>query len=230
MNHSAAHAIAIAVLMLSMSTPCAAAEDVNPAAQRVADRFETFAGSPQNAQSLVQGLRTGAPITLTSPPPSSSPIGGVTLDSVVFTPATRPMGYGNIARALMLAQRELASRGVAHPTPGQLRIVLMGGTLNARDGTTVRTPGVLQLRSAHMGWGQIAHALSVSPTRRPTTKAPAPADGDIVTGTDVLRTRHGTSMPGGLPTTSRGAIAMNTGAATTRADDSARTHAVPGRF
>lgn len=56
---------------------------------RFAADFATFAGSQENAEALITGLRTGSPITLTS----VSPAGTVT--STTITPPTRPMGYGN---------------------------------------------------------------------------------------------------------------------------------------
>ena len=131
-------------------------------ASRIASRFEILAGSPENAASLVAGLRSGSEITLASPDAATG---------VVFTPTTRPMGYGNITRALSLAQRQLAARGITEPTPEQLNVALNGGTLTTVDGSgatqTVETAGVLQLRSQGMGWGKVAHELAVSPDNRP---------------------------------------------------------------
>lgn len=135
-------------------------------ASRIASRFESLAGSPENAASLVAGLRSGSEITLASPDAATG---------VAFTPTTRPMGYGNITRALSLAQRQLAAQGITEPTPAQLSTALNGGTLTTVDGSgatqTVEMAGVLQLRSQGMGWGQIAHQLDVSPGNRPTTTA-----------------------------------------------------------
>jgi hypothetical protein len=131
-------------------------------ASRIASRFETLAGSPENAASLVAGLRSGSEVTLTSPDSTTG---------TSFTPSTRPMGYGNITRALSLAQRQLAAQGITRPTPEQLNIALNGGSMTTIDGSgasrTVDVPGVLQLRSQGMGWGQIAHQLSVNPGYRP---------------------------------------------------------------
>ena len=135
-------------------------------ASRIASRFEILAGSPENAASLVAGLRSGSEITLNSPDAATG---------VAFTPTTRPMGYGNITRALSLAQRQLAAQGITEPTPAQLSTALNGGTLTTVDGSgatqTVEMAGVLQLRSQGMGWGQIAHQLEVSPGNRATTAA-----------------------------------------------------------
>lgn len=135
-------------------------------ASRIASRFEDLAGSPENAASLIAGLRSGTEITLSSPDAATG---------VSFTPTTKPMGYGNITRALTLAQRQLAAQGITEPTPEQLHTALNGGTLTTVDSggasQTVKMAGVLQLRSQGMGWGQIAHQLAVSPGNRPTTTA-----------------------------------------------------------
>ncbi len=144
-------------------------------ASRIASRFEILAGSPENAASLVAGLRSGSEITLASPDAATG---------VAFTPTTRPMGYGNITRALSLAQRQLAAQGITEPTPAQLSTALNGGTLTTVDGSgatqTVEMAGVLQLRSQGMGWGRIAHQLEVSPGNRPTpTAATATTQGSI---------------------------------------------------
>jgi hypothetical protein len=72
------------------------------------------------------------------------------------------MGYGNITRAIDLAQRQLAAQGITDPTPSQLQTALMGGTITTSNGT-VTYAGVLQLRSSGMGWGQIAHTIGVHP-------------------------------------------------------------------
>jgi hypothetical protein len=111
--------------------------------------------SRTNLESLVHGLRTGSAITLTSAQ-------GTTGTSTTFTPPTRPMGYGNITRAMTLATRQLSAAGITNPTPQQLQTALMGGTLTTATGT-VRMQGVLQLRSEGMGWGQIAHTIDVQP-------------------------------------------------------------------
>lgn len=133
-------------------------------ASRIATRFESLAGSPQNSASLVAGLRSGTAVTLSSP-------GSATVMS--FTPTTKPMGYGNVTQALTLAQRQLAAQGITQPTPVQLSTALNGGTLTTTSSSgvtrTVEMAGVLQLRSQGMGWGQIAHQLSVSPGYRPAT-------------------------------------------------------------
>ncbi|NJD35254.1 MAG: hypothetical protein FIA96_10555 [Betaproteobacteria bacterium] len=176
------------------TNPASATTTVAPAtatipASRIASRFEDLAGSQENAASLVAGLRSGSEITLTTADPASG---------VSFTPATRPMGYGNVTRALSLAQRQLAAQGIVEPTPEQLRLALNGGTTTIVDSSgatqTVQTPGVLQLRSQGMGWGQIAHQLSLSPSNRPLAAA---GSASTTTTTSTAATQGGSNGHGG---------------------------------
>ena len=122
--------------------------------QRISEDFSAFAGSESNARSLVTGLRSGGPITLTSAGAAAQAQGAGT---VTITPPTRPMGYGNIYLALSLAKQQLAAQGITSPTPQQLQAALMGGTvISGNPPQTQTVQGVLQLRSQGIGWGQIA--------------------------------------------------------------------------
>ncbi|HEV8096549.1 MAG TPA: hypothetical protein VGP71_12525 [Burkholderiales bacterium] len=125
--------------------------------QRIGDQYVSFAGSSANLESLAAGLRHGSSVTLTE---------GTT--SIAFLPPTRPMGYGNVTRALDLARRQLSAAGIANPTPEQLRAAMMGGTVSTANGD-VTLQGVLRLRSQGMGWGQIAHVIGVHPGLRAST-------------------------------------------------------------
>ena len=124
------------------------------------EKFTAFAGSTQNAQALVDGLRNGTPITLTNG-------GGA---STTIAPTTKPMGYGNINIALSLARQELSQQGITQPTSAQLQAALTGGTITTSTGSTA-IKGILTLRSQGMGWGAIANSLGfklgevVRPTR-----------------------------------------------------------------
>lgn len=124
---------------------------------RVGDRYIGFAGSSANLESLAAGLRRGSSVTLTE---------GST--RVEFVPPTRPMGYGNITRALDLASRQLSAAGITSPTPDDVRAALIGGTNG-----NVTLQGVLRLRSQGMGWGQIAHALGLHAGLRASATATA---------------------------------------------------------
>lgn len=124
----------------------ASAQSSGVPADRLVDRYSDFAGSEKNAQSLVTGLRDGTKITLSSDK-----------TSVSFDPPTRKMGYGNVDNALALAEASL--KGIAEPTPEQLKTALMGGSVTTDSGKTVKLEGVLQMRADGMGWGQIANSL-----------------------------------------------------------------------
>jgi hypothetical protein len=135
--------------------------------KRTDTRFSGFTGSPENTQSLATGLRDSKPVTLTD---------GV--ETVTFTPPTRPMGNGNVTRAMDLAQRDLAAAGFTDPTPAQIKIAMMGGDIVTTSGGTTTTTsfqGVLQLRSEGMGWGQIAHTIGVHPGMGKSTSVSVPA-------------------------------------------------------
>ena len=114
---------------------------------KIASDFQPFAGSKQNATALVTGLRSGSEITLTE----------MGKPSATFTPATKPMGYGNVSTSLALAKYQLGQQGITNPTPEQLKTALNGGTIII-DGKPVEYRGILQMRADGMGWGQIAQA------------------------------------------------------------------------
>ncbi len=122
--------------------------------EKLALQYSTLAGSQQNADSLVAGLRDGKNVLLITSQSSPDP----TAPSVTFIPATGKLGYGNINIALSLAKADLARRGITNPTPAQLAAALNGGTITTVKGT-VTMAGVLAQRQAGMGWGQIADAM-----------------------------------------------------------------------
>lgn len=114
------------------------------------EKFTAFAGSTQNAEALVDGLRNGTLITLTDS-------GGA---STTIAPPTKPMGFGNINIALSLAGQELSQQGITQPTSAQLQAAMTGGTITTSTGSTVMR-GILTLRSQGMGWGAIANSLGL---------------------------------------------------------------------
>lgn len=127
---------------------------------RISQDFAGFAGSDTNAGSLVTGLRSGSPITLTAPSGANQQP-----SSVTFTPPTRPMGNGNVYISLALAKQQLASLGITQPTPEQLKAALVGGTVTTGSGAAARTvtlPGVLTQRSQGMGWGNVAKSQGLT--------------------------------------------------------------------
>lgn len=133
-----------------------------PVQTRMVGEFTTFAGSEENAQSLVSGLRGSTPITLTSQTATSPTTSTVT--SLTFDPPTRPMGHGNVFISLALAKQQLAGYGITDPTPQEIQAALTGGTITTGSGATAQTvtlQGILNQRADGMGWGAIAKSQGV---------------------------------------------------------------------
>lgn len=135
---------------------------------KISGDFNSFLGA--DSKTVVTGLRSGTPITLTSTTttPSTTP-GGLpvtTTTNTVITPPTGQMGFGNVYISLALAKQQLSTLGITQPTPQQLQAALTGGTITQTTGTgataattTTDLQGVLTMRSQNMGWGQIAQKL-----------------------------------------------------------------------
>ncbi|NUR21420.1 hypothetical protein [Frateuria sp.] len=152
----AALALAPAMAQTTPSDGAPTASDSH-AAQQLAGKFDTFAGSGANAQALVEGLHSGSQVTLEG---SSTGTGGTTsATQTTFQPATGPLGYGNVKIALSLAEASLAHAGVTNPTADEIAAALNGGKLTLADGTTLDLKGVLAERAAGEGWGQIAKGM-----------------------------------------------------------------------
>jgi len=147
--------------------------------KRTETRFGSFTGSTANTDSLATGLREGKAVTLTSKTEIAS-----------FTPPTKPMGYGNVTRAMDLAQRDLAAAGITNPTPTQIQTAMMGGTIRTVNGD-VTFQGVLTLRSQGMGWGQIAHTVGVHPGMGKSATVTPPASGAAATGLGTASAKSG---------------------------------------
>lgn len=129
-------------------------------ADRLAGEFETWAGSLQNAQNLVVGLRNAKPVKLKAGvPPAPS-------EEISFTPPTRPMSFSDIRTALSLAQAQLRSKHIDNPTPAHLKATLAGGELPNANGDMTRVIGILPLHQRGMSWEQIARALRVDAPKR----------------------------------------------------------------
>jgi hypothetical protein len=163
---------------------------------RISASFGDLSSFPGNASALVSGLRQGTPVNLLS----TAPDGTATITS--FTPATGPMGYGNVRISLALAQQQLAGLGIANPTPEQLAAALNGGQITyvAPDGvvTTTQLRGTLEMRAAGMGWGQIAQAqgtkLGPVISGLKVTHAPGsgvPGGSSVTAGTTAAATQQG---------------------------------------
>jgi hypothetical protein len=103
--------------------------------ERLVQNFTLLAGSESNAKTLISGLRDGKDFKLSG---------------TTFDPPIKKMGYGEIDIALSLAEAELKQQGITNPTAAQLQAALIGDSAH---------PGILQLRAAGKGWGQIASSL-----------------------------------------------------------------------
>lgn len=137
-------------------SPSEAVSSGEPQAQaRLVSEFAEFAGSDVNARSLVAGLRQGTEITLTAPGTATQ-----------FTPPTRPMDYGNVRMALLLAREQLAQLDITEPMPAQISAILAGGGIASRVNGPAATPylhpGVLQMRAGGMSWARIAASMGVT--------------------------------------------------------------------
>ena len=129
---SLAAALALAANAMAASAP---ATD----ATRISSHYSEWAGGRSNADSLVAGLRNGAPITLvTNGANRNVSIAG-------FTP-TASMSYGNVSAALSSAQRSLARIGVTQPTAEQIQAALIGGEVTTASGATAMVKGSIAPR------------------------------------------------------------------------------------
>ena len=129
--------------VVQAATSATGAATSNHEGAKLASSYSAFAGSPANAKSMVDGLRTGSSISLG--PSLTGP--NSTAPSASVSPATGKMGYGNVNTAISLAKTSLAQQNISNPTPAQLASALNG---------------VLGQRSQGMGWGQIAKSMGVT--------------------------------------------------------------------
>jgi|SRR6185503_8852324 len=129
-------------------------------ATKLIERYSALSGSPANAKSLVNGLRSQAEIVLVGP--STTPVrcfpgrpctGGGT-ETVTFTPPTDPMGWGNVDIALALMEADLKAHNVTTVKPQHIKAALLGESVGG-----ITFQGVLKLRAAGSGWGEIAQLL-----------------------------------------------------------------------
>lgn len=128
------------------------------AADRIADEFQSLAGSPRNAQNLVVGMRHAQSVALADVARGNA---------THFKPTARPMSFADIHIALTLAQAQLKSQRIDAPTPAQIKASLAGGQLPSPSGAMVDVIGILPMHSSGMNWDQIAQALRLAPPRRP---------------------------------------------------------------
>jgi hypothetical protein len=128
---------ALLLLLCALAASPAGAQ-VSPAAHEVAliaPQLEAFAGSRENFESLANGLRNAASVTLTT----TSDAG--VRDIVTFTPA-EPLAATETARLLERARQLLIAHGIGHPGAVEIGVALMGGALKAPSGD-VKLPALV---------------------------------------------------------------------------------------
>jgi hypothetical protein len=139
-------------------TPAPKTDAEARASSKLADEFATLAGSQDNAEQLVVGLRNAKPVSMKE----TSPVAV----EVSFSPPTRPLSFSDVHKALSLAQAQLKSKNIENPTPAQLKASLAGGELPNAHGDMTRVIGILPLHKRGMSWDQIARVLRVAPPKR----------------------------------------------------------------
>jgi hypothetical protein len=108
-------------------------------ATRLTTQYSDWAGGRDNADSLVAGLRNGAPIALvTNGANRAVSIAG-------FTPSSS-MSYGSVGAALANAQRSLAKVGITKPTAEQIQAAIIGGEVTTASGATTLVKGSVASR------------------------------------------------------------------------------------
>jgi hypothetical protein len=226
---------AASVVVTLLSVPRASAQDGSPVVvseeptpitgpqsvpqNRIAGEFRPMLGN--DAEAVVQGLRTGSTITLTETTPAALPNDPPQVTTVTIESPTGPLGNGEVQHTLDLARFELAQAGIDQPTASQLQAALTGGSVTNADGVTTDLQGVLTLRSEGMGWGEIARqegttlgALKNGSAAAPAAAtAPAADAGTADPGTTAGSATENTRVRGRAPATGASATTDSSGAA-----------------
>ena len=123
----------LAVLALGAVERVMAADN---SAASLSAQYAAWAGGKANADALVQGLRSGSSITI-----STMRTDGTT-SLAGFTPRT-PMSHGEVANALQRARASLSRLGIDKPSAEQIQAALIGGEVELRDGATTSVSGAV---------------------------------------------------------------------------------------
>jgi len=140
MDHRKLAASLAASLLVASSAMAASNREASPA--RISSEFASWAGGPQNAQALVNGLHSGSSITLAT----TGPDRGVSLAG--FTPAAR-MDYDEIRSALSTARSELAHLGIRSPSAEQIQAALIGGEVQVKGGRSRQLAGSIAVQGGN---------------------------------------------------------------------------------
>jgi hypothetical protein len=125
----------IPAVALAFSAAAFAQTTATQQVQLLAPQLVTFSGSSGNFDALVNGLTTGAAVTLVTIGTDGS------LQIATFVPGAA-LSVPDAARILESARQSLISRGVATPNAQQIAASLMGGPIFTPSGTATLT-GVL---------------------------------------------------------------------------------------
>ena len=123
----------------AMSASAATPASAPPAHGSLAAQYAGWAGSPENARSLVTGLRSGSSIMIATREP------GQRMSLAGFTP-TRAMSEDEVSSALASAKRSLAKLGIHKPSAEQIQAALIGGEVESR-GEMVKVQGPVNVGS-----------------------------------------------------------------------------------
>lgn len=117
--------------------------------------FASFLG-PHAEQALLL-LRRGRPVDMTPP------AGGKERSPVRVATPRHPMDWSDVCLALLLARARLARRGIAEPSPIDLRAALSGGQAPRAEGEV--WVGIVASRESGHPWAEIARGLGEDPAR-----------------------------------------------------------------
>jgi hypothetical protein len=120
----------VSVLVLGL------AERVLAADGTLATRYEQWAGGKPNAEALVQGLRNGTPIAIST----RGANGGTSLAG--FTPRALKSD-AEVSAALQRARASLSRLGIENPSAEQIQAALVGGEVQLRDGASTVLNGAV---------------------------------------------------------------------------------------
>jgi hypothetical protein len=118
-------AASIAATVALAATSALAAPATAQQAQGLTSQYAGWAGSAENAQSLVNGLRNGTSIMIVTREP------GRRVSLAGFTPS-RSMSDSEVSEALASARRELSRLGIQRPTAEQIQAALIGGEVESQ--------------------------------------------------------------------------------------------------
>jgi hypothetical protein len=125
----------------------------NDRAVKIAAHFETLAGSQDNALALVEALHHGVAVKLVASAASTErALPAVT----TIDPPSGMMEWGDVERALAMAQAALHRANIQRPTSDQLEATLIGGVITNAQGQSLIMAGILPLHAAGVPWNQVA--------------------------------------------------------------------------